>query len=162
MRRHWSPRQTYPVEHLLRSLGSALSPSLGSEGFLAVLHLDQRMTGFAADRFSRMPFTANLPDGSNGGLDEASFLGDRLWMLLYGRYYQLSLGSIHRSTGSTTNHPLPLNGNSRLYAFESGFFLPFHDPLSFYFLPRERVDPTYVQPAPIPAPLVALRPTPPR
>ena len=77
-------------------------------------------------------------------------------MLLYGRNYQLSLGSIHRSTGYTTDHPLPLNGNSRLYAFEAGFFLPFHDPLSFYFLPRERVDPTYVQPAPIPAPLVAL------
>ena len=65
VRRHWSPSQTYPVELLLRSLGSGLSPSLGSEGFLAVLLLDQRMTGFAADRFSRMPFTANLPEGSN-------------------------------------------------------------------------------------------------
>lgn len=159
-RTHWRAGKPYPVDSMLQALGAGRFFSNPYETFLDVLLMDQSMSGTMHDRFSLMPLSAVLPNGQTGHMSSASFLGDKLWLLLGGKDNRAALGSIEKGTSRRTFDELSLTDRSMLFAFERGFLIPSETSSLFYLVPRELVDESYSPPAsPPPPPPEAIPPS---
>ncbi len=146
-RTHWRAGKPYPVDSMLQALGAGRSFSNSYETFLDVLLMDQSLSGTMTARFASMPLSAVLPNGQTGHMSAASFLGDKLWLLLGGKDNRIALGSIEKGTSRKTFDVLSLTDRSQLFAFERGFVIPAETGGFFYLVPRELVDKSYSPPA---------------
>jgi hypothetical protein len=151
-RTHWSAGKSYPLELMLKGVGSGKNRGASGESMLKVLVQDGRMGGVFSGKFEPGPVQIKFPDGIAVEPRGVSSLGDSIWFLFTAYTRELELGAVHKNTGARERYRTGFSPahNGSLFTVSTGFIFaaePTVGDHEFYYIPREQVDKSYVRPA---------------